>query len=402
MPVGREPCRRLAPVTCIGDDARQARRVRDSRVFLFFLLAAAVLSPGTTGSIDTTRRMQVARSLWTAEPEVLSSDDSGVPSAHGPRRAYYGIGQSLVLLPADVVSRLAEKMLPASERGRVRGGLAMLLGAVPVAGATGYLAFRLAVLHGLARRKAMAVSSSWFFGTTVLPQAQIWQEAGLLVVLMVCQLVALEEVARGAPGRRRYLWSIAGGCSGALCLLTKLPTLGFGALAVTLVYLRVPAGREGRRLAAVWLAGLTAGAFFDRLYHFARFGSWWGTYIHEWGAFARAQDQSLPESFPFSTPMLEGLAGMLFRPAFSIVLVEPLLLLVPLGLFLASRGRNPASTTLWLGVADLVMQALFYSRFYNWMGWDGWGNRLLAPCAVRADSMPGCPPVCDDSSLGRS
>lgn len=75
-------------------------------VVLYVLLAVvvcALLNPGNFGSIDTDRRWQVARSIRLSEPAVAPDDvrqGFGIPGRNGAAQAWYGIGQSLVLLPS--------------------------------------------------------------------------------------------------------------------------------------------------------------------------------------------------------------------------------------------------------------------------------------------------------------
>src|ERR1041385_5687749 len=86
---------------------------------VFLLLAAAcltavVVQPGELGSIDTARRLQTTRSLWTAAPPVVDSDypNFGIIGRDGRIFASYGIGQSLAMLPADITAATAMRMVP--------------------------------------------------------------------------------------------------------------------------------------------------------------------------------------------------------------------------------------------------------------------------------------------------
>src|SRR5690348_13717941 len=78
------------------------------RVSLLFVLLAvvvcAVLNPGNLGNFDARGRLQVARWLRGAGPEINPRYAGfSVPDSQGRPHAWYGIGQSLVFLPFDAV-----------------------------------------------------------------------------------------------------------------------------------------------------------------------------------------------------------------------------------------------------------------------------------------------------------
>src|ERR1700734_787839 len=95
------------------------RRLRDSLRDPLFLLAVAagriafVVQSGELGTSDTKHRLQTPHSFWTAEPPVFPQEypEFGVHGCGGKLQSWYGIGQSLLMLPADVggtyVARLA-------------------------------------------------------------------------------------------------------------------------------------------------------------------------------------------------------------------------------------------------------------------------------------------------------
>jgi hypothetical protein len=88
----------------------------------------------------------------------------------------------------------------------------------------------------------------------------------------------------------------------------------------------------------------------------------------------------------FSTPLLEGLGGILFSPGKSIFLYAPMLLLAPLGLWLMYRRRatgdgRPANgrLTAILLTAEIAAGILFNSLWWAWTGNFAWGPRLIMP-----------------------
>ena len=87
-----------------------------SRVRLFLLLTAALLAfvvqSGELGSADTMHRLQTAHSFWTSEPPVFPQEypEFGVHGRGGKLYDWYGIGQPLLVLPADILATWIESL----------------------------------------------------------------------------------------------------------------------------------------------------------------------------------------------------------------------------------------------------------------------------------------------------
>jgi hypothetical protein len=88
--------------------SRLGLRLRDP-LFLLCLTAgllAFVVQSGELGTADTTYRLQTTHWLWTAQPQVFPTDypEFGLHGRGGHIYSWYGIGQSLLMLPADLVA----------------------------------------------------------------------------------------------------------------------------------------------------------------------------------------------------------------------------------------------------------------------------------------------------------
>src|ERR1700739_5066740 len=68
------------------------------------LIAFAVQS-GEVGTADTMHRLQSTHSFWTSEPPVFANEypEFGVHGRNGSLQSWYGIGQSLLMLPPDIL-----------------------------------------------------------------------------------------------------------------------------------------------------------------------------------------------------------------------------------------------------------------------------------------------------------
>ena len=94
---------------------QQPRRWLRDPLFLLALAAgliAFVVQSGELGTADTQHRLQSAHSWWTAEPPVFPNEypEFGVHGRGGKLQSWYGIGQSLLLFPADVIGTYLERL----------------------------------------------------------------------------------------------------------------------------------------------------------------------------------------------------------------------------------------------------------------------------------------------------
>src|SRR3989442_9936332 len=93
---------------------RTGRLVR-SPVFLLGLaafLTSFIVQSGELGTSDTTHRLQTAHSFWTSEPPVFPEEypEFGIHGRNGKLYGWYDIGQSLLMLPSDIVGTYLEQL----------------------------------------------------------------------------------------------------------------------------------------------------------------------------------------------------------------------------------------------------------------------------------------------------
>src|SRR5277367_6182095 len=88
-------------------NSRLRRWLSDPLVLLCLAagLLAFVVQSGELGTADTMHRLQTTHWLWTSEPQVFPADypEFGLHGRGGRLYSWYGIGQSLLMLPADLV-----------------------------------------------------------------------------------------------------------------------------------------------------------------------------------------------------------------------------------------------------------------------------------------------------------
>jgi hypothetical protein len=341
-------------------------------------LAALVLNDGDFGNIDTARRLQVSHSWWTKAPEVDASNEvgSGVYDSQGRLRAWYGMGQSLVLFPIDLVCssivRAASYRHPLD--GPARTKFRVLLTSLVLASLTSAaaIASALAALSalGFSPPEALAGALTLLFGTTFFHYMQNSQENNLLLALFLTALwCALRWLTR-----RRDGWAIAAALASGMSLITRLPCLLDAAVIAALVLL------TARRGSARFFAAFPPYLVFvvlDRWYQWERFGLFWTTHMGLQNL--QRHSPGAPAAFPFGYPFWRRFTGALVSPQKSIFLYDPLLVASLALLIWTWRDLSPLLKyyAVLLAVAVLVL-ASFYATCVTFAGDAAWGDRFTA------------------------
>jgi hypothetical protein len=355
------------------------------------LIAFAVQS-GELGTADTQHRLQSTHSFWTAEPPVFPNEypEFGLIGGGGKLQSWYGIGQSLLMLPSDVVGTLAER-LPVFDRydgtdPTVRDIIVSYSTNILLNVLTALVCFRFLRQLNFGIKQSVAGVLALLLATTHLHYTQNMMENNYIFLLTLTGFSYQYQWLRS--GSRRAL--LIGSAAFGLNLLTRL-TAGMDLLAGAFFLLLV-LWSEGARGGALWArariytaTALPIYAFFgliDRLYQYYRFGSFTNTYVSIFGLQARERNPALPASYPFETPFDTGFFGALFTPEKSIFLFDPLLMLAVLLVAVGWRRFNPAVRA-YLIAASLLLLAYvcFYARYTVWSGDFAWGDRYVSTCA---------------------
>ncbi|MGB9405956.1 MAG: hypothetical protein WCA89_00360, partial [Terracidiphilus sp.] len=358
------------------------------------LIAFAVQS-GELGTSDTTHRLQSTHALWTSEPLVLPSEypDFGLHGRDGRLQSWYGIGQSLLMLPADVVGTYVER-LPAfanydGNDPTVRNIIVSYSTNIFLCVLTSLVCFRFLRQLNFGVKQSVAGVMALLVATTHLHYTQNLMENNYICLLTLTGLSYQFEWLR--TGSRRAL--LIGSSAFGLNLLTRLTT-GLDLLAGALFLLLV-LWLEGIRGQALWnrcrawmATALPVYAFFgllDRLYQYYRFGSFFNTYMSVFAHEALKRDSTLPANYPFETPFHVGFFGALFAPEKSIFLFDPLLILMILLAVVAWRRFSGAAKAYAITSSLLLVAYIdFYARYTVWSGDSAWGDRYVSTSAELA------------------
>ncbi len=299
-------------------------------------LLAFVVQSGELGTADTMHRLQTTHWLWTSEPQVFPNEypEFGLHGRNGQLYSWYGIGQSLLMLPADLVATWIARWKVFSGYGddpAVRSIVVSYSTNILVNVLTALIGLRLLrQLHFNVRESVLGVLAL-LFCTTHLHYTQNMMENNYIMLLTLVGFSFQYEWLR--TGSRRALW--IGSAALGLNLLTRLTTgldlVVAGVFLLLVLWFDRASGREvWQKFTAYCKVASPVYAFFlviDRLYQFYRFGSFTNTYVSLFAKEQRLADPTLPTNFPWSTPFWEGVLGPLFKPEKSIFLFDPLLVL---------------------------------------------------------------------------
>ena len=375
----------------------RVQRWLSSPLFLLALtagLSAFVIQSGELGTADTTVRLQTATWLWTDKPQIPPGEyrEFGIHGRGGQVYSWYGIGQSLLMLPADIVGTKLEQ-LPVFANYNVDPGVRSIVVSYStnllVNVLTALVCFRFLRLLRFGTRESVAGVLALLFCTTHLHYTQNMMENNYIMLLTLTGLTFQYEWV--LTGSRRAL--LVGSAAFGLNLLTRLTTgldlIAGGVFLLLVLWFNNVRGRALWQRFVIY-AKVTAPvyAFFvlvDRWYQYYRFGSWTNTYVSLFAKEARTLNPSLPAKYPWELPFHVGFFGALFKPEKSIFLFDPLLLLTILVSVLAwKRFRGDVKAyviTAWLLLFAYIS---FYAKYTVWSGDFAWGDRYVSTAAEMA------------------
>jgi hypothetical protein len=397
-----------------------------SLLLLVTALFTFLIQSGELGTSDTTHRLQVTHSLWTGQPQVFPSEypEFGLHGRGGRLYAWYGIGQSLLMLPADLIGSAASHLpfwrsyVKSETDPAIRSIVVSISTNILVNVLTAFAAFHLLDLFGFSMRESVAGTLGLLCATTHLHYAQNMTENNYILLLTITGFAL------------QYQWLITGSRSAlfrgsaalGLNLLTRLTTaldiVGVGCfLLLASLFVRHEASlsadtvRESAQITPV-MAGkllpdlltvrtylytaLPIYAFFlliDRIYQYIRFGSWTNTYVALFAREQRQMNPALPANFPFNGDWVHGginsgIIGPFFSPEKSVFLFDPMLPLTLLLIVLLWRRVTPTVRAFLMATLVLLVgYVAFYASYISWAGDFAWGDRYISSAVELASLL---------------
>lgn len=351
-------------------------------------LLAFVVQSGEVGTADTAHRLQTTHWLWTSEPQVFPYEypEFGLHGRGGRLYSWYGIGQSLLMLPADLIGTWIERWPVFSEYSddpSVRSIVVSCLTSILVNVLSALAAFRFLGQLRFSVKESVAGVLAMMFCTTHLHYTQNMTENNYILLLTLAGFSFQYEWLRTGSRRALFIGSTALGLNLLTRLTTGMDLIAVGVFLFLVVWFEAAAAHDlwPRLITYCKIAAPTYSFFFvlDRAYQFYRFGSFTNTYVAIFAQEFRQRDPTLPANFPWNTPFHTGVLGALFQPEKSIFLFDPLLalsifLLAWLWKRLTPEVRAYAATCLLLLLAYIA----FYARYAFWAGDFSWGDRYVS------------------------
>src|SRR3984957_15889827 len=200
-------------------------------LFLLLLVTGLVtflIQCGELGTSDTMHRLQVTHSLWTGEPQVFPNEypEFGLHGRGGRLYAWYGIGQSLLMLPADLAASAASHLpiwrsyVNSGEDPAIRNILVSISTNILINVLTALAAFRLLGLLAFSEAESVAGVLALLCATTHLHYAQNMEENNYILLLTITGF-ALQYKWLTTGNRRALFW---GSAALGLNLLTRVTT----------------------------------------------------------------------------------------------------------------------------------------------------------------------------------
>lgn len=347
-------------------------------------LTALLVQPGDLGSIDTMRRLQTTHSFFTRVPPVAPEDYPafGIVGRNGKIYSWYGMGQSLLMLPADIIGTCLRHLPVLTHFGPTRAVVVSYSTNILVCVLTVLVCFRFLRLLEFTPNQCITAVFMLLFGTTFLHYTQNMMENNFMLLLTLTGLCFQYEWLRTGSTRALLAGSFALGAN-VLTRLTTVLDIAAAGLFIVLVLSaeNLPRPRFLERLWEYVRVAAPCYAVFvliDRLYQYYRFGSPWNTYISVFAEQWRKLHPDLPPTFPWTTPLHTGVLGMLITRDKSLFLYDPLVLLTILMSILVWKRFHPEiQAYLASGFGLLGAYILFYARFYDWSGDYAWGDRYI-------------------------
>ena len=373
------------------------RWLQDPTILLALVagLATFVVQSGELGSADTMHRLQTTHSWWTPQPEVFPGEfpEFGIHGVGSRLHSWYGMGQSLLMFPADLLGSGLEH-LPVFKDYEgtdpaVRSIVVSYCTNVLVTVLTALICLRFLRQLGFTLGQSVAGVLALLFCTTNLHYTQNMMENNYIILLTLTGLSFQYQWLR--TGSRRAL--IMGSAAFGLNLLTRLTTgldLLAGGFFLLLALWFEHARREEfwqRMVAYVKTAAPVYLVFIliDRLYQHHRFGSYVNTYVSVYAQEYKRLNPSFPANYPWETPFHVGFLGALFSPEKSVFLFDPLLLLI-IVIAVRSWRRLPGDVRAYVITTFVLLSAYvsFYARYTVWSGDFAWGDRYVSTAAELA------------------
>ena len=351
-------------------------------------------------NIDTYRRYQLTRAIWTQQPAVTQEDAQSrqvLIGANGNLSYWYGMGQSIFMLPGDIIAANLVSLLQMQQTQAgelLRQHLTTGLTFAPISALAITIGFLILIELGFALLYSALGALSLLFGTTFLYYTQQHQENSQILLLVLTGYYMHLRWLKQNRLLSLILGSATLGCLFIIRLTTAADVVGESVFVILVLCWHGFKSPGLKTKLVCFFASQAAGTFvfflIDRLFQYGRFGDWNSNYLTVLVAQINAgivdptayTDQlPLPANWPWIVPASEGIGGVLFSPEKSIFVYDLLLVVLLFGLLLRSFKPGDGnllrfrSCYLIGGLVSLILYLIGYANVVFWGGDSAWGAR---------------------------
>jgi Dolichyl-phosphate-mannose-protein mannosyltransferase len=359
------------------------------RVALVSLLFITLINPANLPP-DTDKRLEMAHALWTGTEEISlppnyrpSSrlENVGVLGVDGKRYVAYDMGQPLLMLPADWVGTQLSKVFPRVKPYLLREFAVSLFVVIPLNILLVLSCYWLLRLFDFQENIAGFASLICLLGTTILHYAQTFQQNN---PVLLCTILGYACTLAYIKTNKVSFVFLSGLAVGAAILIRSTSIIHaitvFGFLISCLIYKKFKLNRLLKTV-IFWGIGLFPFFFISKLFSYLRFGDFWASaaslsikQIRNGDIFAGLPE--LPSNYPFIHPPYIGILGVLFSPAKSIFIYDPLLLpCLVLGIILFKKLTPYIKMYFISSIFGLIFHIIVTSKLDFWHGDGSWAAR---------------------------
>src|SRR5260370_6178320 len=230
--------------------SRVRRWLRDPLLLLSLTagLLAFVVQSGEVATADTMHRLQTTHWLWTSQPQVFPNEypEFGLHGRNGKIYSWYGIGQSLLMLPADLVATWVSNWHMFSQYQddpAVRSILVSYSTNILINVLTALIVFRFLRQLRFTVNEAVAGVLALMFCTTHLHYTQNMQENNYIMLLTLVGSSFQYEWLRTGSLRALLVGSAALGLNLLTRVTTGLDLMAAGVFLLALLWFEQTRGR---------------------------------------------------------------------------------------------------------------------------------------------------------------
>jgi hypothetical protein len=339
---------------------------------------------------DTSLRLQISHSLWTGEAEI---DPQNQPIRRGDQAAgvlgkdgkrvigLWDIGQSLIMVPGDWLGTQVQPFFPRIDSVSLRQLITSYVIFIPLNICLVLAVYRLLLVFQFTDRIAGLSTLLWFFGTTVLHYAQNAAQNNQILLLAVISYTSCLIYF----DRNKSQSAIISGLAGGGLILFRITAVIH--LAILFLFAGISSWIKSHNSSLMisfvrgFLLGFIPLFIVGRILDYWRLGSPFLTPQSVWQQSLKGDPiwstfPLFPDNYPFTNFPLTGIVGVLFSPAKSLFLYDPLLIpCLILAWMYWSRMSSLMKAYVFSCLIDLVLHILITSRWDFWHADAAWAAR---------------------------